>query len=243
MEWSSLLSNAVKNLKQNSPGILTVLGITGLVGTAYLAGKAGYETAKKLEDTDPNMLNQDKVKLVWKLYIPPVASGVVSLACIVGASKSHANRTAAAAAAYSITEKAFSEYKGKVVEQIGKTKEQKIRDEIRQDQVISSKVGKEIIILGKGHVLCCELYTGRYFRSDMELLKRAENVLNQRIVNDLYVTMDEWYDIVGLSSTSHACDIGWNSDRLVELEFSSVFSEDGEPCLAFDYSYVKPIKL
>ena len=77
----------------------------------------------------------------------------------------------------------------------------------------------------------------------METLRRAENQLNKLIVNDLYVTLDEFYDILGLPGTSVSQSVGWNSDRLMELQFSTVISEDGEPCLAFDYNYVKPIKV
>ncbi len=66
----------------------------------------------------------------------------MTIVCIVGSSKAGGRRTTAAVAAYSLTERAFSEYKEKVVEQIGKGQEQKIRDEIVQDQVDKKPLGK-----------------------------------------------------------------------------------------------------
>jgi hypothetical protein len=160
----------------------------------------------------------------------------------MGARQAGANRTAAAVAAYSLTERAFTEYKEKVVEQIGKNKEQKVRDDLAQDQVSKGPPSTEVVMLGKGEVLCCELHTHRYFRSDMETLRKAENKINHLINSDVYVTLDEFYDILGLNYTSHSAYWGWNSDKLMELKFSTVLSENGEPCLAFDYNYVSPIK-
>ncbi len=76
----------------------------------------------------------------------------------------------------------------------------------------------------------------------METLKKAQNDINARIINEMYVTLDELYDILGLSYTSNSSELGWNSDKLMELRFSTVMAEGGEPCLAFDYNYTKPIK-
>jgi len=242
MNLPAVVSDASKAFKVYSPQIMTAIGAAGVVSTAYLTGKASFEATRVLEGEDPEMPVKEKVKYVWKLYIPAGLSGAFAIGCIIGASKASTRRTAAAVGAYSLTERAFSEYREKVIDQLGEKKEDKIQDEIRQEQVLRNP-GKEVVILGTGNVLCCELYTHRYFRSDMETLRRAENQLNKLIVNDLYVTLDEFYDILGLPGTSVSQSVGWNSDRLMELQFSTVISEDGEPCLAFDYNYVKPIKV
>lgn len=140
-----------------------------------------------------------------------------------------------------IAERSFAEYRDKVVEEIGKNKEQKIRDTIAQEQGDKNPPGKQIIITGGGNVLCCELYTMRYFRSDMESLRRAENKINSKINNELYVSLSEFYYILGLRPTCVSDEVGWNSDKLMELEFSTIMSEDNEPCIAFKYNYVKPV--
>lgn len=251
MDTSAIFNNAVKTVKANSPEILTALGISGLIGTAYLAAKAAWKANDVVADdildhkaAHPGVpysrTRKESVKLVWKLYIPAAGSGILTIACIVGASKANGKRTAAAVTAYSLTERAFSEYRDKVVEQIGKGKEQKIRDEVAQDRV-SNLSSKEVIITSGGNVLCCELYTHRYFRSDMESLRKAQNDLNALIVSEMYVTLDEFYDIVGIPHTSVSDKLGWTSEKLLELIFSTVMSEEGEPCLAFDYNHIKPL--
>jgi hypothetical protein len=256
MNIARLLPNLLKTVKTHSPEILTALGVSGVISTAYLTAKATFKSAKLIEDkinyeeglsgplnnADAKIRIKAKTTLVWKEYIPPAISGVASIACIIGASKAQGRRTAAAVTAYSLTERAFSEYKEKVVEQIGKGKEQKIRDEIAQDRVNKTPPpSKEVVMIGPGQVLCCELYTHRYFRSDMETLRRVQNDINARINSDKYVPLFEFYELVGLPYTTASNELGWDSDKQMELVFSTVLSEQGEPCLSFDYNYVKPI--
>lgn len=250
MEFNDLVTNVVKAAKAHSPEILMALGISGMVSTVYLTGTASFEAARLIdleeEEEGPSQDRRKRVKertkLVWRLYIPAAASGVVSIACVIGSLKASGSKTTAAITAYSLTEKAFSEYKEHVVEELGKGKSQKIIDQIAQDKVLAKPEGsKEVVILPGGHALCCELYTGRYFRSDMESLRRAENEINAKINRERYVTLDEFYELVGLLSTSNSASLGWDSDRLLTLDFSTVVAMDGEPCLAFDYNYVKPL--
>lgn len=245
MQIKHFLNNVVKALRSNSPEILTALGVSGVVTTSYLVGKASFK-ASKFVDLDEDGVSsanlKENVRVVWKLYIPAGISGVLTVGCIIGASKANGARTTAAVTAYSISERAFGEYREKVVEQIGKGKEQKIRDEIVQERISKNPSNQEIVIVGGGHVLCCELFTHRYFRSDMERLKKAQNDINAKIINERYVTLDELYDLIGLPDTSNSNNLGWDSDKLMALNFSTVISEDGEPCLAFDYNYTKPIK-
>lgn len=251
MTLSNILTNGLKLVKSHSPEILTGLSVAGVATTSYLVGKASFKAAKEIEhkeaiggtNADTKERFKERAKLVWKLYIPPTISGAATIACIIGASKSNSRRTTAAVTAYSLTERAFSEYREKVVEQIGKGKEQKIRDDVVQNKVSKKPPGSsEVIVLGPGHVLCCDLHSHRYFRSDMESLRKAQNDINERILNDWYVNLDEFYDLVDLPHTSYSDKLGWDSEKLMTLEFSTVLSEDGEPCLAFEYSYLKPLK-
>lgn len=146
----------------------------------------------------------------------------MTICCIIGSSKASGKRTAAAVTAYSLTERAFSEYKDKVVEQMGVGKEQKIRDDMAQEKVANNPPSsKDVVILGPGYVLCCELFTGRYFRSNMETLKQAEVAIRRKITQDAYVALDEFYELIGLPYTSNSSYIGWDSDKLMELKFTT----------------------
>lgn len=233
---------------KNSPSILTAGGITGTFVTAYLAAKAAYTSAEVIHRAerfadpveDKREVFKNRAKLVWKLYIPAGVSATATVSCIIGASKIHGRRTAVAAATYAITERAFSEYKEKVVEQFGERKEQGVRDAIAKEKLEKNNP-KEILIVGAGEVLCCELHTGRYFMSDMESLRKAQNDLNAKLISNDEATLSDLYYLIGLPYTTYSSNVGWTSDRLLELSFTTVMSDDNRPCVAFDYNYVRPL--
>lgn len=247
MNLQHLAKSAIKNVRSNSPAILTTVGVAGLFSTSYLIAKASFEAAEITrrvpQKETPRERFKEQVRQTWRLYIPAGISGTVTVACIVGSSRVSASRVSAAATAYSLSDLAFSEYKEKVIEQVGKNKEQKIRDEIAQDKVHANPSQQQtMFVVNGGQVLCCELYTKRYFRSDMETLRRVENDINRLINNEPYVTLDEFYDLLGLQHTSHSSEMGWDADRKFELDFSTVLSDANEPCLAFEYNYIKLLK-
>lgn len=243
-------------LKTNSPAILTALGVSGTITTVYLVGRASFEACRVIDhaevvrananglhspDPPPPLNVREKTELVWKLYLPSAASGTMTIACIILASRASSKRTAAITAAYSLSEKAFVEYREKVSEAFGERKERAIRDSIAQDRVEKYPPSEgQLILAVPGNVLCFEQLTGRYFHSDMETLRRAENKINAKIFRELYVTLNQFYDEVGLEHTSQGDELGWDSEKgLLELIFSATLSKDDVPCIAIEYNYKK----
>lgn len=244
MDLTQTFNDVVKTAKTNSPEILTAASVTGVIATAYLTGKATVDAVRVIDQeellADSRQQAIRNAKAVWKFYIPPMAAGVFTIVAIFGANRAHANRTAAAIAAYSLTERAFTEYREKVTDQIGKGKEQKVRDEIVEKH-IANNPPKEVFLFTDGEVLCCDLMTQRYFKCSMEKLKQAENEVNHRALREHYVTVEDFYDILKVIPTNHSAHLGWTSDRLMELDITSVIAENGHPCLAFQFNYVMPL--
>lgn len=245
MTLLDLAKKAEKLAVDNSPTILTVLGVTGVVTTAFLTGKASFKAANIIADEQYRLdlfekshplEPKEKFILVWKAYIPAVGTGVLSIVCIVGANHIGSRRAAAVAAAYTISEKAFTEYKDKVVERMGAPKEQDLRDEIAQDRVNRNPSGeRNIIVTGRGEVLCYDAFSDRYFESSMEELKKAQNDINYKILSEMYASLGDFYDKIGLASTSYSEEVGWTTDIPLELMLSGTLSEDQRPCISMDF--------
>lgn len=218
------------------------VAVGGVVTTAYLAAKAtwqardvidAYESENGVQE-EPMDRVKERAGQTWPLYVPTVISGIGTITFIVFAQRSQARRTAAAVVAYTVTEKAFTDYREKVVEQMGKNKEQKLQDDIRQETV-NANPPKTVIVTGGGEALCCELYTKRYFLSDVESLRRAVNDINAQVNLSSFALLDDFYERVGLPPTSQSNLLGWEG-HFMDLQFSSILSEDNRPCIAFDYS-------
>lgn len=244
------LSKALRNmedaLRKHSPEILTGIGIAGMITTTVLAVRATPKALicieERKEELETEKLRPKELVLAtWRCYIPATAIGTASILCLIGASSVNVRRRAALATAYSLSESAFREYQEKVVEAIGDKKEEAIRDSIAKEKIEQHPVStQQVIITERGNTLCYDSASGRYFRSDMEKLKKAENELNRRMRDEMFISWNDFNYEVGLPHMSMGDDLGWNIDTgYLELRFSSQIADDGTPCLVIDY-HVEP---
>ncbi|AWN05201.1 hypothetical protein SEA_HOTFRIES_33 [Streptomyces phage HotFries] len=240
MDFGILARRAGKVAAANSPTILTTLSVTGTLATAYLSGKATLKANKILNDAqnerdpfedDYKMDLREKVALVWKEFVPAAGVAVVTIACMVAANRIGARRVAALATAYTIAEKAAVTYKDKVVETIGKKKEEGIRTAIAQDEIDRHPISRETVYVeGGGGDLFRDGWSGRYFNSTVARLEKAANQINATLNTDFSATLSDFYDQVGLDRTDESDMVGWNSDTPLELEFTWGSTPDERPC-------------
>jgi len=233
-------------LKKHSPELLTGIGIVGMISTVVTAVRA---TPKALQLIDEKEIKDNKrlgaaeiVKTTWKCYVPAAVTGTISIACLIGASAVNSKRNAALATAYAISEGALKDYKEKALEVVGPKKEQAIRDAVAKEELKRDPVNsKEVILTGDGNVLCYDPLSGRYFKSDINRLKAAANELNRQMLDEMHISLNELYEVLGLPDIGIGDNLGWSIDRnsnFIEFDFSTHLAENGEPCLVA--GHVKP---
>ena len=239
---SNIIKKTRNSISKHSPGILTGLGIAGMITSTILAVKATPKAMRLLEEKKEvleceKLSKKEVFKTTWKCYVPSVLTAGASVGCLIGANSVNVRRNAALATAYSISETAFREYRSKVLDTVGAKKEKLIRDKVAEERINNDPVGrKEIFITDKGNTLCYDTISGRYFRSDIDKIKKAENELNKQMLDEMYISLNEFYEALGLGRTKQGDLLGWNIDGgLIELDFSSQIAEDGTPCLVIDY--------
>lgn len=240
---ANFMTSTREFINKRSPEILTGIGVAGMITTTVLAVRATPKALelieeKKDEDAVDELSPLEVVKTAWKPYIPATVTGVVSVACLIGASSANAKRNAALATAYKLSETALSEYREKVIETIGEKKEKTVRDKVAEERVKKNPVSKsEVVVTNNGTTLCFDPISARYFKSSIDKIKRAENELNKQMLHDIsgYVSLNEFYDELGLDHTSVGDDLGWNVDKLIDISFSSQLNDNGEPSVVLDY--------
>ena len=256
MQLKAIFTDLGKAARKHSPEILTGIGIAGMLSTTVLAVRATPKALVLIEEKkrekkfavikdggDPELTRLEVIKVAWKSYIPAAVTGVASIACLVGASSVNARRNAALAAAYALSETTLADYKEKVVETLGEKKAQEVKDAIAKDKIENDPLTrKEVAITDKGETLCYDALSGRYFKSDIEYIRRAVNNLNERLLFDTHISLNEYYDEIGLEEIFPMGEnLGWTVDPdsankgLIELEFSSQLAE-GTPCLVVGFS-------
>lgn len=242
-KMAQLMRVAKTSITKHSPEILTGIGIAGMITTTVLAVKATPKAIRLIEEAKEekgeDLTKAETIKTCWKAYIPAAATCVASTACLIGASSVSIRRNAMLATAYKLSETAFSEYKEKVVETIGDEKEKVVREKVSEERIKKNPITKnEVIMTDYGDTQFYETLSGRYFKSDIEQIKKVVNYLNKDMLQDMFgtISLNEFYDELELERIDLGDELGWRVDKgLIEIDFTSKIADNGKPCIVLDY--------
>lgn len=143
--------------KENSAAILSVGACFGIVGTIVLSVNAGKKIEVKTQQIDKEIeekkatgteitVKEEKkehIKAYFPTILPAVGIGAMSIACTIASYKISAKKIAALTTAYTLTSKAFAEYK-KAAEKLLGDKEQEIQRERLKNKVKEEPMDKEM---------------------------------------------------------------------------------------------------
>lgn len=230
------------------PQILAGMGVAGLWGSMWLTYKASpkihdaIETAKfelaTDNDLDEKVVKKETFKTVAKEAAPPVLMGIISSAAMIGSTSVSTKRIAAISAAYSATEAALSDYRGKVKDILGDDRDRRVREGLARDAVENTPVN-EIEETGMGNVLCLDRWTGRYFHSSPEAVKRAFNEISRQVQLDEYASLNDLYDRLNLRNAQFGDVMGWTSHDnwrgVIDAYFTTTTDSNSYPVLVVDY--------
>lgn len=244
-----------KSLKKNSPRILTGIGIAGFFTAGIMAVKVTPKAKERLdaieenaEDLMPEGVEIDskeakrhlawmKFKAVAPLYAPSIGVAAGSSACIICSDKIDAKRQATLATTVAMSKEAFKTYQEKVIEKIGKNKEQEVRDEVDKKAVEENPMPDDFdLALNDGDMYCYDRVVGRYFKSNPDAIRKAESVLNRRLMTEMYISLNEFYDELNLPHIDIGDDLGFNVDEGIDINFSSQLMGT-RPVLVISYDY------
>ena len=249
-----LFNKIIDKTKEHSPEILIGAGIASMVTSTVLAVRATPKALdlienKKAELGTTYLTKKETVQVAWKPYIPSIITGGVGIACIIGGTTTNLKRQSALAAVYALSESTLKEYKTKVKEKLGDEGARKIEEEV------NSKVGKArikerpVIVdsdespyvenTGCGQTLFYDSLSGRYFRSSMNAIDRAVNNLNKSLMQDYYMTVNDLYNEIGISTIGAGSLIGWSTEKeMCEVTYSTEINESGLPYVILGFRNV-----
>lgn len=217
-------ADILKFAKDHLPTILSCSAVAGVIGTGVLSYRAANKVAAVQQDYCSFSINEDgepelsimtekeTFKNTWKYYIPPVACGAVTIACIVMAEKIHLNNESALAAALAIWEAKYNKLDEKMVEALGVDKANELKREIVDDDIRENHPPKEFIE-NDGKMLCYEPYTKQWFRASKEQLLWAELTANKMFATKGGVKLNDVLELYpGCKRMPAGNKIGWFLD-------------------------------
>jgi len=273
--------------QKHSPTILFAGGVVGIAGTVVLACRATLKMENVLDNaetkraqidqalkiSDPKRYSEKdakhdrglvKIQLAGdmvKLYAPPVALGVASIAALTGSHVILTKRNVALTAAYKVLDEGFNEYRKRVREEFGEEKERELRHDIREEtyRMDDTKEGKVREI--KVGTAKASIYA-RFFdelndnwKSNHELnlmfLNMKQNYANDRLHAKGHLFLNEVYDELGIERSKAGQVVGWiigHGDDHVDFGIYDAsnpqkrdFVNGFEPAILLDFNVAGPI--
>lgn len=235
-------------LKRSSPTILTCLGAIGVVATSVLAVKATPKAVDIIRayegiDHEGNYYAPTKLEVIkscWKCYIPAALVGLSTIACIFGANVLNKRNQASLASAYALLSESYQQYRKAAKAVYGEDADSKIKAQMAKDTYVSAdgySVYSADMDLENERILCYDLFSKRYFTSTMAAVLNAQYHINRNLQLRGSVSINEFYEFLGIDKIENGDDIGWSIDEFIEdgimwLDFDNRHTvlDDGLEC-------------
>lgn len=232
--------------KKNTPTILTVFGLFEMGMCVYYTYEKAADIKELIVDYKMARDNGNPVpaKTVIKTAAPvvgPIAiHGLTAATAFIASNRISTKRLAAVTAAYSITATDLKELKNKVNEIVEPEKVEQIKKEVAQSSQSRSDASRNVNYIhetGDGDVLFYDKFSGRYFKSNPDHLRKTIVDLDYKLFSETYLTLNDFYDAIGLPHVDLGYDFGWDmsSGQRIDPDFVAVIGFGGQPCLQLDY--------
>lgn len=233
----NLLNSSKLFLRRNSPTILTFLGAAGVVATSIAAAKATPKAMALLEKTKEEkgeeLTKLEIVKVAGPAYIPAVAIGASTIACIFGANALNKKTQASIMSAYALLDTSYKQYKSKVKELYGENSDRNVKKEIAKDKFKDNDIN-----INNEKILFFDFYSLRYFESTERLVLKAENRVNELLKLYGRASLNDFYESLGMPTAYTGYELWWNVQKCPSVEFTHDITtmDDGLECCVISMS-------
>lgn len=228
-----------------SPELLMGVGTAAFVGTIFMAVKVSPIVEERLDEAivDSERRNMTKPRQiayvagkVAPIVAPTVIMGGASLACFFGAHRIQVKRQVALASLYSMASQTLNSYQDKIIEEFGDEEHKSILERVFKNEDVPELKDPEEYE-GEGPVMVYDRVTNRYFKSTPEKIQAAEGRVNSRLMDEVIVPLNYFYDELDLDDNSFIGEaIGWDADRCrPNVMFYATLDDDKRPLLMISY--------
>lgn len=216
-----------KFLRRNSSTILTCVGAVGVVATSVMAVKATPKALSLIEKAEEakgeKLTKMEAIKVAGTTYIPTIITGAATIACIFGSNVISKHQQASLMSAYALLDSAYKDYQKKVDELYGEDAGKQVRAEIAKDKYTGDGV-----LVDDNTKLFYDFFSGRYFESTMERVLKAEYEVNRALYVNYSVSVNEFYDALGIAPMPEFEDMGWSCGQIEEMYWHNWIEFDHE---------------
>lgn len=231
--------------QKHSPTLMLAAGTVGFVATAVLASRATLKMDAILKEAEENKakiakaeaehpdkyteedakndLKLSRIKLaveVAKAYAPTVIVGGVTLGLFIGAHLVLTKRLAGVTAAYAAVDKAFKQYRQRVIADLGEDKDQEYRYDLVDTEIavedehgVTTKPAKKVGPNGMSMYAALFDSTNVNWKSDWSynqtFLAAQQTWANNKLKADGHIFLNDVRRMLGLEDTREGAVVGW----------------------------------
>jgi len=229
--------------RKNLGMIFTGIGACGVVATNVITANRTLKYKQIFDECEG-----DKAKAFAKTYWPSFVSGALTIGSIIAAEgvnlKEIGVLSGLCAYLYSQRNKIIGSIEA-IAPNLSKEDLAVVNnaiDDVDEDKEAHIKymvkAGPSVEETGRGDLLCFEGFSGRWFRSSEEDVKRAVSMFRRRFLNGEYLSLNDLYDLLGIERTRFGNTWGWANDPDYQDEPISiayaVFNDFGNTNMAYD---------
>lgn len=245
--WTRAVGRSVLTAKTHSPTLLFVGGVAAMGATVFLACRATLRVETVLEETNLNLEEArqlradgkyvdendyakdiaysyvDAAARLTKLYGPAILTGVASVAMLTQSHRILTNRNAALTAAYTTLDAAFTQYRRRVVSELGEEKDLEFRHgknsrtiveetdkgpkKTQMDTFNPNELSGYAVIFERG----CKMWQPS-IAVNRSFLECVEDFSNKKLDQQGWVLLNDVYKALGFPETTAGAIVGWTRD-------------------------------
>lgn len=233
-----------KYLRNRSPTILSGIASVGVIASTVMAVKATPKALLLLEDAtnqkNDELSKIEVVRVAAPAYIPTAIACLSTIICILGANALNRKQQASLISAYALLNDSFKKYRAAAINIYGDDADSKIKAKTAKMTYVSHDgyfVYNPDLDFESEKLLFYDFYAQKYFNATLAAVINAQYHLNRNLILRGYVTINEFYEFLGIDIVENGDDVGWNMDYLMTngllwLDFENEHArlEDGMEC-------------
>lgn len=238
-------------LMRSSPAILTFAGTVGVIAAAVMAVRktpgALAALSEREKEKREKLTKVEMVKCAGPIYAPSVCIGLSAIACIWAATILSKKNQASILSAYALLGESYKKYRNAAVDVCGEDADWKIKAEMAKERYISAdgwSLYSPDMDTEDEKMLFYDFYSQRYFTSTFAAVINAEYHLNRNLALKWEVTLNEFYDFLGIGNVESGDRIGWSIEKFLNneilwLDFDNRRTEldDGLECCIITFAF------
>jgi len=245
LDFNKLISRSKLYLKRSAPTILTIACSAGTIASVVMAIKATPKALTRIEEAEDEkgqpLTKFEIVNVAGPAYIPTALMGTSTIVCMFGLNVFNKKQQASLIGGYGLLRQSYQKYKDSSKEVYGDDAESRILKHVAQKTYISSD-GNSLYDPDSDDagdsVLFYDEYSSRYFTSTLAAVLNAQYHVNRNLSLRSSVSINEFYEFLGLDAVDSGEDFGWcmfdlAEDGIMWLDFNNsltMIEERGLEC-------------